>query len=106
MPFPKTSLLLPLLIVLAAPSSSATAGTYHLYTCRTPNGESAPADGWSGSKTGTYTYVEDTCSRPGGSLAAALGDQPARQANTDVATWAFNAPTGTHLIAATLWRAG
>jgi hypothetical protein len=70
-----------------------------------PSGEAAPADGWSGSKTGSYTYAQNTCQQ-GGALIAALGDQPARTANTDVATWAFGAPGGEHLTAATLWRAG
>src|SRR6478672_9240325 len=89
---------------LLAPGAHA--GSYHVYTCRTPAGESAPADGWSGSKTGTYTYAEDTCARPSGALVAALGDQPRRTANTDVATWAFAAPANVHLASATLWRAG
>ncbi len=34
-------------MVAAAP---ALAGEYHVYSCRTPSGESAPADGWSGSR--------------------------------------------------------
>jgi hypothetical protein len=95
------------LVGLAALARDAHAGSYHVYTCRTPTGEPAPADGWSGSKTGTYTYAQDTCQQPGGgALIAALGDQPARTANTDVATWAFGAPAGERISAATLWRAG
>ena len=43
---------------------------------------------------GPYTYAEDTCSQPAGGLLAALGDQPARTANTDIATWSFGAPPG------------
>ena len=95
------------LLALAAATlpASARAGAYHVYSCRLPNGESAPADAWSGSKTGTYTYVEDTCAQPGGALVAAL--LPAlRTANTDIATWAFGAPTGETIASATLWRAG
>jgi hypothetical protein len=96
------------LALLALPllASDAHAGSYHVYTCRTPSGESAPADGWSGSKTGTYTYAVNTCQQPGGALTAALGDQPARTANTDVATWALGVPAGLHISSATLWRAG
>jgi hypothetical protein len=94
------------LLALALPATCAQAGSYHVYTCRTPSGESAPADGWSGSKTGTYAYAEDTCKQPDGALIAALGDQPARTANTDVATWAFAAPAGERIADATLWRAG
>jgi hypothetical protein len=93
-----------LLLVLAA---AAHAGRYHDYSCRTPSGESAPVDGWSGSTSGVhFTYVENTCSR-GGALIAALGDQPAeRQANTDVATWTLEVPSSEKLAGATLWRAG
>src|ERR1700692_4200595 len=96
------------LALLAIPllASDAHAGSYHVYTCRTPSGESAPADGWSGSKTGTYTYAVNTCQQPGGALTAALGDQPARTANTEAHTWAWVVPAGIHISSATLWRAG
>jgi hypothetical protein len=77
-----------------------------VYSCRTPSGESAPADGWSGSKAGTYTYAENTCSQPTGGLVARLGDEPARTANTDIATWEFAAPATDVIAGATLWRAG
>jgi hypothetical protein len=87
-------------------AAGARAGSYHVYACRTPAGEAAPADGWSGSKTGTYSYAEDTCAQPGGALVAALGDQAARTANTDQATWAFGVPAGIKITHAVLWRAG
>jgi hypothetical protein len=90
-------------ITLAA---GAQAGSYHVYACRTPAGDAAPADGWSGSKTGTYSYAEDNCAHPGGALVAALGDQAARTANTDQATWAFGVPAGLRITNAVLWRAG
>jgi hypothetical protein len=92
-----------LLLVLAA---AAHAGRYHDYSCRTPSGESAPVDGWSGSTSGVhFTSVENTCSQ-GGALIAALGDQPAeRQANADVATWTWEVPGPGKLAGATLWRA-
>jgi hypothetical protein len=93
-----------LLLVLAA---AAHAGRYHAYSCRTPSGESAPVDGWSGSTSGVhFTYVENTCSQ-GGAMVAALGDQPAeRQANADVATWALTVPSPETVVGATVWRAG
>lgn len=84
----------------------ARAGEYHVYSCRMPDGESAPVDGWSGSKTGTYSYAEDTCDQPSGGLLAALGDEPTRTANTDLATWGFAAPARATIAGATLWRAG
>ena len=43
---------------------SAWAGQYHVYSCRTPSGESAPADGWSGSvaEGGAFDdYATNTC---------------------------------------------
>jgi hypothetical protein len=93
-------------LVLAALAAGAHAGTYHVYSCRTPDGEVAPVDGWSGSVTGTFGYVTSTCSTPGGALWVALGDEPAREANADVATLTFAAPSGESVASATLWRAG
>jgi hypothetical protein len=90
----------------AAPSSSALAGEYHVYSCRTPSGESAPADGWSGSAVGPESLDQDTCSQPGGALIAGLRAGFARTANSDSATWAFESPAGEQIAAATLWRAG
>jgi hypothetical protein len=39
-------------LVSLAVAPAAWAGKFHLYSCRTPAGESAPADGWSGSGAG------------------------------------------------------
>lgn len=63
-------------------------------------------DGWSPSKTGSYSYAEDTCPQAGGALIAALGDEPTRESNTDIATWTFAAPPGESIASANLWRAG
>jgi hypothetical protein len=90
---------------LAASSSDAWAGRFHVYSCRTPNGEAAPSNGWSGSKTGSYSYAESTC-ESGGALVAALRDHAPRTANTDIATWTFAPGTLESLAGATLWRAG
>jgi hypothetical protein len=91
---------------LAAAPGSASAGRFHVYSCRMPSGESAPVDGWSGSKSGTYTYAEDTCSRSNGALVAALRNATGRTANTDIATWTLGVPANETLAGATLWRAG
>ena len=96
----------PMLAAAWITAAPAHAGQYHVYSCRMPDGASAPADGWTGTTQGPYTYAEDTCSQPAGGLLAALGDQPARTANTDIATWSFAAPPGATITAATLWRAG
>ncbi|MGD0455179.1 MAG: hypothetical protein ABSB69_16450, partial [Solirubrobacteraceae bacterium] len=91
---------------VAAPR--AVAGQYHVYTCKTPAGEVAPADGWSGSVAvggKADDYAGNTCAE-GGALIAALGDQTTHIANTDRATWSFETPLGDRLAGATLWRAG
>jgi hypothetical protein len=106
---------LPAMLALAAVAAACTiaaanawAGEYHVYSCRTPAGESAPADGWSGAiavggKTDDIAY--NTCAE-GGALVAALGDQSSHVANTDRASWSFEVPLGDRLAAATLSRAG
>jgi hypothetical protein len=95
-----------LLVVGGAATSSASASEYHVYSCRTPSGEPAPADGWSGSAAGPGSIDQDTCSQPGGALIAGLRAGFARTANSDSATWAFAPPAGEQVAAATLWRAG
>jgi len=93
-----------LLLVLAA---VAHAGRYHAYSCRTPSGESAPVDGWSGSvpSEGSWdNYALNTCSE-GGALIAALGEQTTHFGSVDQATWTLGIPTPEALTAATIWRA-
>jgi hypothetical protein len=96
--------------VLAAmlATAPAQAGRYHVYSCRTPTGEVAPTDGWSGSVPtgGPYDdYALNTCAQ-GGALVAALGDASPHTALVDQATWAFAAPAGETIAGGTLWRAG
>jgi hypothetical protein len=83
---------------------SARAGEYHVYSCRMPNGEVAPTDGWSGSATGAFVYAEDKCAK-GGALTAALGDGVEHEAS-DVATWMLSIPMEETLTGARIWRAG
>src|SRR5271165_4124330 len=94
--------------VLLTAADRAGAGSYHVYACRTPAGQSAPADGWSGSvgPGGAYDdYAHNTCAERG-ALVAALGEQTTHLAFTDRATWAFEVPVYDKVVAATLWRAG
>jgi hypothetical protein len=97
-------------LTTAALTAVAHAGEYHVYSCRTPAGEAAPVDGWSGSVTagaqgGTIDqYALDTCA-DGGALISALGDTTLHPAEVDKAAWAFSAPAATTLVAAKLWRA-
>jgi hypothetical protein len=100
------SVLVAAAVLVAA--GSAQAGEYQVYSCRTPSGEVAPTDGWSGSVVPAkayFNYANDTC-EAGGALIAALGDQTTHQASIDRATWTFEAPAGDRLVGATLWRAG
>ena len=97
---------LPLVAALGA--ATAQAGQYHVYSCRTPAGATAPTDGWTGTvaSTSAYdTYALNSCAA-GGALVAALGDQTTHQANNDRATWSFATPGFDSLAAATVWRAG
>jgi hypothetical protein len=95
-------------VALAATAADARAGTYHVYGCRMPNGEPAPADGWSGSTapgSAFDSYVKDTCAE-GGALIAALGSATSHGASVDRATWTFAAPSDASTAGATLYRAG
>jgi hypothetical protein len=96
------------LLISASLTSTALAGRYHVYSCRTPAGEAAPVDGWSGTVApgGAYDdFALNTCAQ-GGGLIAALGDQTTHMAGIDRTSWEFSVPTGRTLTAATLWRAG
>jgi hypothetical protein len=97
--------LLGVAVLSAALGASAQAGQYHVYTCRTPDGAVAPVDGWSEAVSTANDHTSNTCAS-GGGLAAALNAGHAHAADTDLATWAFNAPAGETLGAATVWRAG
>jgi hypothetical protein len=96
------------LAVLAALAATAQAGTYHVYSCRMPDGQAAPADGWVGSVApgGAYDdYALNTCAE-GGALVAALGDATIHEALVDRATWTLSVPEGLRVTSARLWRSG
>ncbi len=84
---------------------SARAGDFHVYSCRMPNGEVAPTDGWSGSANGVAVVAEDKCVKDG-ALIAALDAGVSHPVGTDIATWTFSVPTGERVSKANLWRAG
>ncbi len=94
-------------LALAVLAAAAQAGEYHVYSCRTPAGLVAPTDGWSAPAHPVYDPTSNTC-ETGGGLVAALdaGYVHVPDSATDKATWAFEAPGGETLAAATLWRAG
>lgn len=96
-----------LLAVLVVGPTAAFAGRFHVYSCRTPSGASAPVDGWSGSVAIGSTIddrVLNTCAS-GGTLLAALGEQDAHLAGVDEAAWVFEAPITARIVEARLWRA-
>jgi hypothetical protein len=89
-----------------APPSEARAGVYHVYSCRTPSGELAPADGWSTFTRGITAVAEDTCAAPAGGLVAALVEAEGSVREGDIASWVFTPAAGETLAAARVWRAG
>jgi hypothetical protein len=94
-------------MLLLVSAAVAYAGKYHAYSCRTPSGTAAPADGWTGSvpSTGSFSnYVRNTCNE-GGALVAALKEETTHFGNVDEATWTLQVPTAETLTAATIWRA-
>jgi hypothetical protein len=95
-------------LALAVSAACAQAGTYHVYSCRMPDGEVAPVDGWSGTVApgGAWDdYALNTCAE-GGALVAGLGDATVHAAEIDKVTWTFLTPAALRLTRAELWRAG
>ena len=92
------------LCVLAL-AGSARAGEYHVYSCRMPDGEVAPTDGWSGATSGSGVLTEDKCAT-GGALLAGLSDGETHEVEADRSSWIFSVPTGANIVSAKLWRAG
>ena len=94
------------LAAAAALAATAHAGEYHVYSCRTPGAQPAPVDGCrEGSHSGEDVTL-DTCQEAGGGLVAGLDAHVAHPAETDKATWTFEAPVGESISAASLMRAG
>jgi hypothetical protein len=87
---------------LAAP---AHAGRFHVFSCHTPSGQFASADGWSASTQGSAAYAINNCAT-GGALDAELDGAVDQPANAAVATWTYSPPPETFVAAATLWRYG
>ncbi len=92
-------------LALAALAVGASAGEYHVYSCRTPSGQVAPTDGWSPSEHPSYDPTLNTCAA-GGGLIAALDAHYTHEGDTERATWKFEVPTGETIATARLWRAG
>jgi hypothetical protein len=95
------------LTTAAALATGARAGEYHVYSCRTPAGQTAPTDGWSEAAHSIHDATLNTCEEEGGLIAGLKDGYPhSADTETDKATWAFEAPLHERISAATLWRAG
>lgn len=91
---------------LALAPAGASAGRYHVYSCRMPDGQVAPTDGWTSttSPASATVIATDTCAG-GGALTAALGDGVKHAVNASAA-WSLVPPSSEVITAATLWRTG
>lgn len=94
------------LALLVALPGGARGGEYHVFSCRTPEGQPAPTDGWSEPTHSGEDATLDTCSEAGGGLIAGMDAHVAHPADTDKATWEFAAPPGESISQAIFWRAG
>ncbi len=83
----------------------AAAGSFHAYSCHTPGGGVAPADGWTSSSSGPDAVAVNDC---GGTttyaLTAALDGQIPHAADVDYALWSFGVAPGLSIEAASLYR--
>jgi hypothetical protein len=84
---------------------AARAGEYHVYACRMPDGQVAPTDGWSATRSGTFDSTVNTCDADG-ALIASLSGGVTHEVEADRATWGFDAPAEMAITEATIWRAG
>ena len=99
---PRVTGLVVFLAVMSLGTDTARAGTYHLYSCRTPAGGTAPTDGWSSSLSTTLSRMRNTCDA-GGEMAVELaGAVPLGT----VAGWRFTAPDNVSIGRVRLWRSG
>ncbi len=64
-------------LALGAPSA-ASAGTYKVSHCKFPDGTATPAEGWTASNQGAYTYFGNTCGGTGGTVFASFDPGVAR----------------------------
>ncbi|UUY04114.1 hypothetical protein LRS13_00880 [Svornostia abyssi] len=92
---------LPVLGTLGA--TDADAGVYRVYSCKTPAGNIAPTDGWTGTAIAPQTSPSNTCAS-GGSLTIALNAAIYNPATASMMSWRFSAPSGGTISAYRVWR--
>jgi hypothetical protein len=91
------------LLVLALSATSARAGTWTLLSCRQPDGQPAPTDGWSTSATGAVgpdSGDTNSCAAGGALSAVTSGDAP--QGAYEGPEWVFTAPSGSTIAGGTI----
>lgn len=94
------TLLAAIFVVLLAPATSR-AGTYDVWSCRTPNGLDASLSGWTGtSNEAGGGYVRNECLTQG-RIAAFFSTAPT---GPHQALWQFDAPVNTRIVAYDLYR--
>ncbi len=101
----RTRLLLAVLAVLAC-APPASAGTYHVYSCRTPAGVTAPTDGWSAQNLLDGGVAGDSCAE-GGPLYVALSgarSYPGTPNDGLQTTMRYELPDGLELERYEYWR--
>jgi len=91
------------LLVLALSAPSAHAGTWTLLSCKQPDGQPAPTDGWSTSATGAIgpdSGDTDSCAAGGALSAVTSGKAP--QGAYEGPEWVFTAPSGSTIAGGTI----
>lgn len=90
------------LVLLSLLAQSAAAGTYHVYSCRTPGNVAAPTDGWTPSLTMTQATAKDQCASGGNLQMTVFGNVP--QPNTGSAGFRYSVGDDLTIPAVTVWR--
>ena len=92
-----------LIVGAAVSSTSATAGTYDVWSCKTPSGVPTSTAGWSSSSSLLHDLPIDDCAM-GGRLTAKFTAAGGGVSGGLAARWIFTAPEGTRVDAAELHR--
>ncbi len=87
-----------------ASATAAQAGTYDVWSCKTPAGEPTSTTGWTGSSSLLYDHPTDDCAL-GGRLTAKFSAAGGAVSGGLFSSWQFNAPEGTTVKSVVLQRA-
>ncbi len=90
-------------LCFAAAPSPVLAGTYKVYSCKTPDGRDAPTDGWFATGFATFSSFANNCQN-GGSMQVVLGG-PAQPAGSSYVGWGFDT-AGPRIVDYKIHRSG